>query len=319
MRLLSTAAVATRDGRDGGFALVVVLLAIGLLALIATTFMFAVRAHLRSSSAISAAARAEALADGGVNIAVLDTMAVREDRTRTRRFPTDGATVACRAGDDARLLVSVQDEAGRVDLNSASEALLLALMRGIGLGESDAARMVDRILDYRDRDGDRRPLGAERAEYEAAGLPGPKNAPLDAVEELAQVVGADAAVIDRVRRSVTVNSGLAGVDPRVMPAQRVEMLTSGVTAAGTAFAGAARPVERGALPPRFVEISPQQVFLIRSSAETADGAMFVREAVIDLGPRRARAHTFKRWLRGASDRPEEPIAARPPITSLPPC
>ncbi len=192
MRLRSTAAGATRNGRDGGFALVVVLLAIGLLALIATTFMFAVRAHLRSSAAISAAARAEALADGGVNIAVLDAISVREDRTRTRRFPIDGATVACRAGDDARLQVSVQDEAGRVDLNSASEALLLALMRGIGLGEDDAARMVDRILDYRDRDGDRRPLGAERAEYEAAGLLGPKNAPLDAVEELAQVVGADA-------------------------------------------------------------------------------------------------------------------------------
>ncbi len=97
------------------------------------------------------------------------------------------------------------------------------------------------------------------------------------------------------------------------------MLTSGVTASGAAFAGDTRPVERGALPPRYVEISPQQVFSIRSSAETADGAMFVREAVVDLGPRRARAHTFKRWLRGARDRSDEPIAARPPVASLPPC
>lgn len=314
-------------GDDGGFALVVVLLALGVLGLITATFSSAVRSHLRSTQALAAVARAEALADGGIALALSDLMVVREDRTRPRRFAIDGTAVACGLGDGDRLSLSVQDEAGRVDLNSGGEALLLALLKGSGVGGDEAARLVDRLLDFRDRDGDRRPLGAERADYAAAGLPGPKDAPLDAVDELAQVLGADSNLIDRLRPAITVHSGLAGVDPRVMPGARVAMLVAGDAAAGAAASPSGRALERGALPPRLVEISPQQVFAIRSDVTTRDGARFVREAIVDLGPRRARAHVFKRWLRGAAGAADD--AARGAggegrsggrqVAALPPC
>lgn len=318
MRLPPSGIDAQRTNRDGGFALVVVLLSLGLLAMIAATFMLAVRAHVRSVAATSAAARAEAMADSGVSLAVLDTLNVRDDRTRGRRFPVDGTAIVCRL-EEGRLQISVQDEAGRVDLNSAGEALLMALMRGSGFGETDAERLAQRILDYRDRDNDRRANGAERSDYEAAGLPKPKNAPFDAVDELAQVLGADAALLDRLRGAVTVHSGLAGVDPKVMSPNSVALIAAGAAAGGAAFTGAARATEQGTLPQRFVEISPQQVFRIRSVAETADGARFVREAVVDLGPRRARSHTYRRWTRGSSQPADLVPFQDRPVSSLPPC
>ncbi len=319
MHSQSSPKAAPRPTSESGFALVAVMLALGLLAMIATTFMLAVRAHVRSVAATSAAARAEAMADGGVNIAVLDALTVREDRTRARRFPTDSTAIACRLEDGARLLLSVQDEAGRVDLNSAGETLLVALFRGSGFDERDAERWAHRVVDFRDRDSDRRAAGAERPDYEAAGLPGPKNGPFDAVDELAQVLGAEAALLERLRGAVTVHSGLAGVDPKVMSAKSVALIASGGVAGGAAFAGIARTGDPGTLPAGFVAISPQQVFRIRSTAETADGAVFVREAVVDLGPRRARSHTFRRWTRG-SIRPEDAVQFRDKtIASLPPC
>lgn len=319
MRLQSSARNVTRSAPEGGFALVAVLLALAVLAMIATTFMMAVRAHVRSVTATAATAGAEAMADGGVTVAVLDLHTVREDRTRARRFPVDGSTVECGLADGARLVIAVQDEAGQVDLNSASEALLVALLRGSDFNDSDAERLAQRILDYRDRDTERRAAGAERPEYEAAGLPGPKNRPFDAVDELAQVLGADATLIDRLRGAITVYSGLTGVDPKVMSPKSVARIAGGAAAGVAAFADVARPAVPGGLPTRFIEISPQQVYRIRSTAQTRDGATFVRETVVDLGPRRARSHAFRRWTRGSS-LPDETERLQATLNApLPPC
>lgn len=333
-----------RPGRtrgDRGFVLVVVLFALGLLALIATAFSLAVRGHLKSTLAMSSGARAEALADGGVAIAVQDLLSSREDRTRKRRFALDGTAIWCALGDGGRLRIAVQDEAGRIDLNTASETLVRALLRGAGLDADAAAVFSDRLLDYRDRDATRRPQGAERGDYRAAGLPDPKNGPLDAIEELGQILGADARLLNRLRPWVTVHSGLGGLDPRVAPAGLVALLgeggpsrpspsgsagaggptggaSTGSDAARTPQPAAAKGVTRP-LPASVVEISPQQVFAITSDAETPDGARFVREAVVDLGLRRAPAHVFKRWRRGVVAEEGAAPGVSPDAGALPPC
>lgn len=303
-------------GGDAGFALVVVVLALGLLAAAILTFSQAVRSHLRTVTAAAAAARAEALADGGVELALADLLAVRESRTLKRRFPIDGTSVACAAGSGGRLVVRVEDEAGRVDLNAASEALLLALLRGHGVGEDAAARIADRIIDARDRDGERRPHGAERPDYEAAGLSGPKNAPFDAIDELGQVLGIDGATVDRLRPAITVHSGMAGIDPRVMPQDRVKALASGFGLVSSGLEAVGLPADRGGLPSRLVEVSPQQVFRITVDARVADGGRFTREAIVDLGPRRGQGHQFRRWSRvGALEPVADPASPMAPSVS----
>lgn len=304
------------DGRlpshDGGFVVVVVLLALGLLALVAASFSLAVRSQLRTTASLSASAQAEAFADAGINIAMLDLLAAREDRTRKRRFPVDGTAIGCMLKDGVSLVIGVQDEAGRVDLNAAGEVLLKALLRGSGLSDSRSSELAERILDFRDRDDERRALGAERADYTAAGLPGPKDAALDAIEEVGQVLGADAELINRMRPFVTVHSGLGGVDPKVAPASLLAILSSGYAAAGSSGTAVPPLANRGVLPAPLVEISPQQIYAIRSEVVTAEGARFVRDVTVDLGARRARSHIFRRWQRGSS-------AASPVPGPLPPC
>ncbi len=81
---------------------------------------------------------------------------------------------------------SVQAESGKLDINQADEAMLAALIQELG-GPPGAAQA---ILDWRDRDGDPRPDGAEDSYYRSLTLPyGCPNRPFETVDELLMVKG----------------------------------------------------------------------------------------------------------------------------------
>ena len=211
-----------------GFVLLVVLSALGILAVVAASFAQVARNHIRLAAVASEGARAEALADAGVHIVILDLVAARGAQSSARRFALDATPLACSIdGDGAVLTLAVQDEAGKVDLNIATPPLLRALVLGLGLSGGEAA--VDAILDYRDEDDNRRISGAERAEYLAAGRShGPRNGPFLAVEELSSVLGLTQADADRLRPFVTIHSGLAAIDTNVAPKALVDILARGL-------------------------------------------------------------------------------------------
>src|SRR4029077_8905250 len=95
--------------------------------------------------------------------------------------------------------ISVQDEASKIDLNQAPEALLAVLFESVGIDPDKAQSLADAIADFRDADNLTRPRGAEEAEYRSAGLArGPKNAPFQMTEELQQVLGMTAEIYGRV-------------------------------------------------------------------------------------------------------------------------
>ena len=116
-------------------------------------------------------------------------VAARESERATGASRSTRTPVTCSmAASGGSLTIAVQDEAGKVDLNIGSEATAARARSRGRRGGGEAA--ADAILDFRDSDDDRRPSGAERAEYRAAGRPqGPKNAPFFVVEELAAVLG----------------------------------------------------------------------------------------------------------------------------------
>jgi len=94
---------------------------------------------------------------------------------------------------DSAVEVTVQRESGRIDLNSADQDLLFAAFAANGWDEMRARAMAARIADWRDADDLTREVGAERAEYESAGLAyEPRNGPFETVDELRQVLGAEA-------------------------------------------------------------------------------------------------------------------------------
>jgi general secretion pathway protein K len=177
-----------------------------------------------------------------------------------KKFRTDGTIYKWRFA-NSTVHMSVQDEASKVDLNKAPEAALAALFASVGVDPGTAQSLADAIADFRDPDNLVRPHGAEEADYRAVGLAwGPKNAPFEAVEELQQVLGVTAAIYKRVAPDLTIYSAGAGI-----------------------FFG-----------------SPERAYSIRATAEGANGASFVREAVVQLSGANPRILVWRQGARTES-------------------
>lgn len=144
---------------------------------------------------------------------------------------------------DGRILVSVRAEDGKLDLNSASEPTLAAVFEAWGLARDQAARLADRVADWRDGDDLTHLLGAEAPDYAAAGRSGgPANRPFGDPDDLALVLGAPQWLVDCLRPELTVQSGrmepdMAAASPRLRAA------LGGVAAPGAE--GVARPLQGG--------------------------------------------------------------------------
>ncbi len=80
--------------------------------------------------------------------------------------------------------VQVQDARGLLSANGAPRAALQALLVQDGVPVTRAQAMLDVLDDYIDTDNLKRLNGAERAEYQALGLPGPRNDWLLSLREL---------------------------------------------------------------------------------------------------------------------------------------
>jgi len=299
--------MAQGEARDRGFILIVVISALGILALVAASFAQMTSSHVRTAASAVQSAGAEALADAGVQLAILDLVASQPAGAPRQRFARDGAARACEADGGGVLVISVQDEAGKVDVNSGNERLLRALFSALGIPVSAA---VDALLDFRDADDNPRPHGAEQADYAAAGRSqGPKNAPLSVVDELEQVLGLSAADVARLRPHVTVYSGQSALAPSVASARLVALLsrpsasipsedTSATKQLATKEDDAGSESLLRQLPREFVGGSGGRYFSVRSEAH-AGRALFVREAIVELATSRARPYVLHRWHRGS--------------------
>jgi len=86
--------------------------------------------------------------------------------------------------------VHIDNTAGLIDLNTASEGLLRLMAGMLGAGDRERDVLVDSILDWRDSDDLHRLNGAEDDYYRTLPNPYPcKNAPFDSVDELLLVRG----------------------------------------------------------------------------------------------------------------------------------
>lgn len=276
--------------KDTGFVMVIVIAAIGVLALASAVFAKVTRGQVRASAIAVETARARALADAGINLAVLKLLQFRGNPSgKQREFAIAGQAFGCRLGNDL-LVTAAHDEGGKIDLNFATDRLLRAFLLGLDLEPGRADALVDAVLDFRDADNARRPKGAEEAEYRAAGRPGPKNAPFAAIEELNQVLGVDPELIARLAPFVTAHSGKDGIDPIVAPRQLIEALRRGdrPTAPSETNLEASFAERTSDLPPYFMAPSSRSIFSVRSEVVTGGGLRFALEAIVDLSAIRQR-------------------------------
>jgi len=199
--------------RQRGVALVLVVWVAVILSVIAASFIMERRTEAMIVLNSVSLARAQNAADAGVARAVAE--AYRNDPNATDAWKRDGMPHDF-AFEGMAVRVEMRDESAKIDVNTASDALLRGLLLSIGLQDDEASRILDAILDWRDADSLKRPNGAEEPEYRAAGLSyRPGNAPFQALEELQLVLGMRPEVYRRIAPLVTVYSRLPGVNPQV--------------------------------------------------------------------------------------------------------
>ncbi len=250
---------ATPRGPQQGFALVIVLWAIVLLTLIATQLTASGRAEIRLAGNLRGAAQAAATADGAVYAAIMRLL-----QQADAPWPPDPAPVTER-GPDARLVLRVGSDDGKLDLNGISADVLAALLRAVGTDRSLAQRLAIDIALWRFPSAD---STARAAAYAQAGLSyGPPGSPFQSVAELSLVLGMTPDIFVRLRPHVTVyHEG----DPDPRAADPVVLALIGGPAVASA---AARPA-----PPR-----PGRVAVIDVEAVMDNGSRAARRAVVRLG------------------------------------
>ncbi len=211
-----------------GVALVMVLWLVVLLGVIAASHSRNVRLETGLAFNQLEAARARALADTGLNHAIMGLLMPDIEQP----WPLEGSPIAL-ADENGALTVSVRDAHGLVDLNAASAAVLEALLAGAGIDERDRLALVDAILDWRDTDDLRRLQGAEDGDYRLAGMDwGARDGAFASTDELRYVMGMTRELYNRLAPYLTTHSRQAGVKLDYAPAALVAALTGNDEAAG---------------------------------------------------------------------------------------
>ena len=281
-----------------GVALVVVMWIAILLTVIASSFIYEARTDQLVVRNTISMARAEAIADAAVQRAVFELYRSDNQPDAWRR---DGA-VRDWTFEGVPIKIEIRDESGKIDVNTAADALLRGLLLSAGIGAEEAASILDAILDWRDPDMLKRVNGAEEPEYRAARLTyRPANAPFQAIEELQLVLGMRPDIYRKLVPSITVYSRQTGVNP-MLASREVLLAIPGITAPIADAYIARREQARlaGEPVPTLPEAAGFSANLtptasIRAEARLEDGTVFVRDAVALLRPTPRKAVTFIAW------------------------
>lgn len=236
-----------------GFALLIVLWSVVLLALLATGITAAGRSDVQLAGNIRRAASAQAAADGGIAAALFHL-----GDTPGRAWQADGSDHRLTIGGYA-LTVRIADESRKVNPTAAPPRLMAALLTGCGSDPSRAAALADAINAWHTP-------GAQDvavARYRAAGLgAAPTGAALRSVGELGLVIGMTPDLLACLQPHLSVFAAdqvnLAQADPAVQAALR---------SLGQADPSTVRP----------------SVVEITADARAGDGGRFIRHAIVSLG------------------------------------
>jgi general secretion pathway protein K len=196
--------------RDDGFALIIVLWTLVLIAFIVAHVTANGRTEIRIAGNMAADATAEAADDGAIFAAIFNLL----DPNRDQRWPLDGSLHELAVG-GSRVVVQLRDEAGRINPNSAAPELLKALLVVTGSDEGTARKLTEAIGEWVGSAGaggqqSEQPAAgtAQRSEqpaaYRAAGLDyGPPGGPLETIDELGRVLGMTPATLAAIRPHLT--------------------------------------------------------------------------------------------------------------------
>jgi general secretion pathway protein K len=205
-----------------GVALILVLWLVALLTIVAASFSTQSKVESRLAGNGKDALQAKLLAESGFSRAVMELMV----NNPQQRWNFNGQVYPLEIA-QGELEIAIRNASGLLDLNKASLDQLNRVFVLISDSQEERNALADRLYDWRDADDLRRLNGAEDKDYRAAGydyVSADKD--LTSLEELAYVMGFDAARVNKLRPYVTLNSDSATVDFRFASQQLTALLTS---------------------------------------------------------------------------------------------
>jgi general secretion pathway protein K len=299
-----------------GFALILVVWFLVLVAAIGAYLVANGRAETAIAHNIRAAASAEALADAGIARAVIN----QSDAEISNRWLLDGAPHAI-ALPSGRIEIRLADETRKINPNLASDTLLAALLEVCGADHSAAQRLGAAVADWV---GAPAQEGAAKSDpYRAAGRSySAPHAPIESLDELGLVLGMTPEILTSVRPYLSIHAEAAAPDAKIAPLVIQQALAmaakakkggdeaSGPSPAPPAQPSPSQPAAPAGAPPAAVPAAtkpagtaPAEERMIEAqiTAHSRDGGVFVRYAVLKLEPEGGKAYSVLDWRRGALD------------------
>jgi general secretion pathway protein K len=246
--------------RSRGFALVIVLWSLGMLALLGTQLTATTRVQLRLATQARDQAEAEAAADGAAREAAFILLG-------GGRVGSPARPMRVRVGEvDVNILA--EDEAAKINPNAVSKDVLRGLLVAIGVDQARAALLAGEIADWRTRSQDSVLGGLKIDQYRDHGLPYRSgDHPFYSVDEIGLIPDMTPEILARLRLWLSVYHEGGVSDP------------SGASPAAAAI-GDAGMSHSGAAGPGFV--SGNVVWRVTAAAVIPGRARFVRSAVVRL-------------------------------------
>ncbi len=206
--------------RQPGLALVIVIWILSLLSLMAGSFALSMRRESSVAGALKNNAQALALAESGLNIAEF----MLQHANPRQRWQADGSLYQILRS-DSEIRVRIFSESGKVDINTAEEPLLQAVIGSVSDDSREQQQLLDALVDWRDEDDMPRPMGAEKKQYRQAGLAyQPSNQAFQSVEELQLVQGFTAEIFERIQPWLTIYSGQPQLDMRLAAPELLQIV-----------------------------------------------------------------------------------------------
>ena len=197
-----------KNNYQPGFALVILIWILSLLSLMAASFTQTIRREISISNGLKTNSSALALAETWVMIAGL----MLKNPNPQQRWIANGAIYQANLSKgDVR--VRIFSETGKVDINTAKDELLHAVINYSVKDINQQNALFDAIVDWRDIDDDSRPNGAEANQYKKMGFSyQPSNQPFQSLEELQLVLGMDEDIFNNMQALITVYAEKTEVD-----------------------------------------------------------------------------------------------------------
>lgn len=251
--------------RQSGFALVAVIWTLGLITLLGMAVIVGARYRTKTSSNYASVTAAEMAAESAVNLAIATALAATPEQAVN--FP-----LRCRLPGGERATITVEEEIGKIDLNTASPTALTRFFTALTGDQSRGMRITAQITEFR----------KPKAQGTLAATPA--EARFTTVMQLDQLDGMSPRLFRAALRHVTVRSGrpepdMEAASPALLRLLNVEPKHTNVKR-GLPLGGSVT---------------------IRADISAADGARFIREALVSLEGGNGRPYVIREWRRGDID------------------